>query len=337
MPIRQYRPTSPGRRGMSVNTFEEITRSRPERSLTEPLKKHAGRNNQGRITTRHRGGGAKRLYRIIDFKRNKDGVPAKVATIEYDPNRSARIALLHYVDGEKRYILAPLGLKVGDMVMSGPDAEPKVGNSLPLKNIPQGMVIHNIELTRGHGGQLVRGAGAAAQLMAKEGDYAQVRLPSGEQRMVHIMCRATIGQVGNLDHANESIGKAGRARHKGLTGAGLSHAQQQANRQIYCAPPQREPQQVERGENDVTFDQEGTIHPSLAAQKGGSDAAQRRQETDQDVVAVLDHPAANGGDEHRRPQRQNSCDGVYHREHGRPQAGRVRPHAPVHRPCGRQR
>ena len=216
MPIRQYRPTSPGRRGMSVNTFEEITRSKPERKLLEPLKKHAGRNNQGRITTRHRGGGAKRMYRIIDFKRNKDGVAAKVATIEYDPNRSARIALLHYVDGEKRYILAPLGLKVGDMLMSGPDAEPKVGNSLPLKNIPQGMVIHNIELTRGRGGQLVRGAGTAAQLMAKEGDYAQVRLPSGEQRMIHILCRATIGQVGNVDHANESIGKAGRARHMGL-------------------------------------------------------------------------------------------------------------------------
>jgi large subunit ribosomal protein L2 len=216
MPIRQYRPTSPGRRGMSVSTFEEITRSKPERKLLEPLKKHAGRNNQGRITTRHRGGGAKRMYRIIDFKRNKDGVPAKVATIEYDPNRSARIALLHYVDGEKRYILAPLGLKVGDMLMSGPDAEPKVGNSLPLKNIPQGMVIHNIELTRGHGGQLVRGAGTAAQLMAKEGDYAQVRLPSGEQRMIHILCRATIGQVGNVDHANVSIGKAGRARHMGL-------------------------------------------------------------------------------------------------------------------------
>jgi large subunit ribosomal protein L2 len=216
MPIRQYRPTSPGRRGMSVNTFEEITRSKPEKSLIEPLKKHAGRNNQGRITTRHRGGGAKRMYRIIDFKRNKDGIPAKVATIEYDPNRSARIALLHYVDGEKRYILAPLGLKVGDMLMSGPDAEPKVGNSLPLQNIPQGMVIHNIELTRGRGGQLVRGAGTAAQLMAKEGDYAQVRLPSGEQRMIHILCRATIGQVGNVDHANESIGKAGRARHMGL-------------------------------------------------------------------------------------------------------------------------
>ncbi len=216
MPIRQYRPTSPGRRGMSVNTFEEITRSKPERKLLEPLKKNGGRNNQGRITTRHRGGGAKRMYRLIDFKRNKDGVPAKVATIEYDPNRSARIALLHYVDGEKRYILAPLGLKVGDMLMSGPEAEPKVGNSLPLQNIPQGMVIHNIELTRGRGGQLVRGAGTSAQLMAKEGDYAQVRLPSGEQRMIHILCRATIGQVGNVDHANESIGKAGRARHMGL-------------------------------------------------------------------------------------------------------------------------
>jgi large subunit ribosomal protein L2 len=201
---------------MSVNTFDEITRSRPERSLLAPLKSKAGRNNAGRITTRHRGGGAKRRYRIIDFRRNKDGVPARVASIEYDPNRSARIALLHYVDGEKRYIIAPLGLKVGDMVMSGPDAEPRVGNSLPLKNIPQGMVIHNIELHRGHGGQLVRGAGTGAQLMAKEGDYAQVRLPSGEQRLIHIMCRATVGQVGNVDHANESIGKAGRARHMGL-------------------------------------------------------------------------------------------------------------------------
>jgi large subunit ribosomal protein L2 len=215
MPIRQYRPTSPGRRGMSVSSFEEITRTRPEKSLLAPMKSKAGRNNTGKITTRHRGGGVKRQYRIIDFKRNKDGIPARVASIEYDPNRSARIALLHYVDGEKRYILAPLGLKVGDMLMSGPDAEPKVGNSLPLKNIPQGMVIHNIELTRGRGGQLVRGAGTSAQLMAKEGDYAQVRLPSGEQRMISIVCRATIGQVGNLDHQNVSIGKAGRARHMG--------------------------------------------------------------------------------------------------------------------------
>jgi large subunit ribosomal protein L2 len=201
---------------MSVNTFEEITRSKPERSLVENLQKHAGRNSPGRITTRHRGGGAKRKYRSIDFRRDKDGVPAKVATIEYDPNRTARIALLHYVDGAKRYILAPLGLKVGDMLMSGPDAEPRVGNALPLKNIPTGMVIHNIELTQGKGGQMVRSAGVGAQLMAKEGDYAQVRLPSGEQRMVHILCKATIGQIGNVDHINESIGKAGRARQMGL-------------------------------------------------------------------------------------------------------------------------
>ncbi len=216
MPIRQYRPTSPGRRGMSTNTNDEVTRSKPERSLLAKIEQNAGRNNQGRITTRHRGGGEKRRYRIIDFRRDKDGVPAKVATIEYDPNRSARIALLHYVDGEKRYILAPLGLKVGDTVTSGPEAEPKIGNALPLKNIPQGMVIHNIELTRGRGGQLVRGAGTGAQLMAKEGDYAQVRLPSGEQRLIHILCRATIGQVGNVDHSNVSIGKAGRSRHMGL-------------------------------------------------------------------------------------------------------------------------
>ena len=216
MPIRQYRPTSPGRRGMSVNSFEEITRSVPERSLLEPVNQKAGRNHAGRITTRHRGGGAKKQYRIIDFRRSKDGIPAKVATIEYDPNRSARIALLHYADGEKRYILAPLGLKVGDSLMSGPDAEPRLGNTLPLKYIPQGMVIHNIELQSGRGGQLVRSAGVGAQLMAKDGDYAQVRLPSGEQRMIHILCRATVGQIGNVDHANVSIGKAGRASHMGL-------------------------------------------------------------------------------------------------------------------------
>lgn len=215
MPIKQYKPTSPGRRGMSVSTFEEITKTKPEKSLTVRLKKHAGRNNQGKITVRHRGGGAKRAYRLIDFKRNKLGVPAKVAAIEYDPNRSSRIALLHYLDGEKRYIIAPLGLKVGDKVEAGPEADIKVGNALPLKNIPTGTTIHNVELTRGRGGQLVRGAGAGAQLMAKEGDYAQLRLPSGEQRRVHIMCMATIGQVGNVDHENISIGKAGRSRHMG--------------------------------------------------------------------------------------------------------------------------
>src|SRR5947209_14986577 len=213
MPIKQYKPTSPGRRGMSVSTFEEITKTKPEKSLTVALKKHSGRNNQGKITVRHRGGGAKRAYRIIDFKRNKFGVPAKVAAIEYDPNRSARIALLHYVDGEKRYIIAPVGLKVGDRVMAGPEADIKPGNALPLKNIPAGTTIHNIELTRGRGGQMVRGAGAGAQLMAKEGDFALIRLPSGEQRRVHILCTATIGQVGNIDHENQSIGKAGRSRH----------------------------------------------------------------------------------------------------------------------------
>ena len=200
---------------MSVSTFEEITKTKPEKSLVVKLKKHAGRNNQGKITTRHRGGGAKRAYRLIDFKRNKLGVPAKVAAIEYDPNRSARIALLHYLDGEKRYILAPVGLKVGDRVMAGPDADIRPGNALPLRNIPTGTTIHNIELTRGRGGQMARGAGAGAQLMAKEGDYALIRLPSGEQRRVHILCMATIGQVGNVDHENQSIGKAGRARHMG--------------------------------------------------------------------------------------------------------------------------
>jgi len=215
MPIRQYKPTSPGRRGMSVSTFEEITKTKPEKSLTVKLKKHSGRNNQGKITVRHRGGGAKRAYRIIDFKRNKFGVPAKVAAIEYDPNRTARIALLHYADGEKRYIIAPVGIKVGDRVEAGPDADIRVGNALPLKNIPTGTTIHNIELERGRGGQLARGAGVGAQLMAKEGDYALLRLPSGEQRQVHILCMATIGQVGNADHENRSIGKAGRKRHMG--------------------------------------------------------------------------------------------------------------------------
>jgi len=200
---------------MSVSTFEEITKTRPEKSLTVRLKKHAGRNNQGKITTRHRGGGAKRAYRLIDFKRNKLGVPARVAAIEYDPNRSSRIALLHYLDGEKRYILAPVGLKVGDQVVAGPEADIKPGNALPVKNIPTGTTIHNVELQRGRGGQIVRSAGVGAQLMAKEGNYALLRLPSGEQRNVHILCMATIGQVGNVDHENQSIGKAGRSRHMG--------------------------------------------------------------------------------------------------------------------------
>jgi len=215
MPVRTYKPTSPGRRGMSVSTFEEVTRTRPERSLLEKKTSTAGRNNQGRMTSRHRGGGVKRRYRVIDFKRDKFGVPARVFSIEYDPNRSARIALLHYLDGAKRYILAPQGLKVGDMVMSGPEAEIRVGNAMPLRNVPTGSVIHNIELRAGRGGQIVRSAGVAAQLMAKEGDYAVVRLPSGEQRLIHLNCMATLGQVGNLEHENIKIGKAGRSRYLG--------------------------------------------------------------------------------------------------------------------------
>ena len=215
MAVKKFKPTSPGRRTMTVSAFEEITTDKPEKSLLVPLKKNAGRNVYGRITARHRGGGHKRQYRLIDFKRNKDGIPATVATIEYDPNRSARIALLNYADGEKRYILAPHGLKVGDKVMSGPEADIKVGNALPLKNIPVGTMIHNIELKIAKGGQIVRSAGTAAQLMAKEGNYAHVRLPSGEVRLVHVNCRATVGQVGNLEHENITIGKAGRSRWMG--------------------------------------------------------------------------------------------------------------------------
>ena len=215
MALKVYRPTSPGRRGMSNVTFEEITKSKPEKSLLLPLKKRAGRNSQGRITVRHRGGGAKRRLRLLDFKRNKFGVPGRVAAIEYDPNRSAYIALIYYADGEKRYILAPSGLSVGDTIMSGSDAEVKPGNSLPLKLIPAGSQIHNIELERGRGGQLVRSAGTAAQLMVKEGEYALVRLPSGEIRRIRSECLATIGQVGNIDHQSIKLGKAGRKRWLG--------------------------------------------------------------------------------------------------------------------------
>jgi len=215
MAIKIYKPTSPGRRGMSVSTFEEVTRSRPERSLVVGLRKRAGRNNEGRVTVRHRGGGNKRLYRVIDFKRNKIGIPGRVASIEYDPNRSARIALVVYADGEKRYILAPLDLKVGVQLLAGPTAEMRVGNALPLRNIPLGTMIHNIEMYPGRGGQMVRSAGAAAQVMAKEGAYVTVRLPSGEMRRVLTECMATIGQVGNTDHANINYGKAGRKRWLG--------------------------------------------------------------------------------------------------------------------------
>ncbi|MGB9779935.1 MAG: 50S ribosomal protein L2 [Caldanaerobacter sp.] len=215
MGIKAYKPTSPGRRQMTVLTFEEVTKKEPEKSLLAPLKKKAGRNVYGRITVRHRGGGHKRRYRIIDFKRDKDGIPGKVAAIEYDPNRTAFIALIHYADGEKRYIIAPHGLKVGDVIESGENVDIKVGNALPLRNIPVGTIVHNIELIPGKGGQLVRAAGAAAQLMAKEGDYVHIRMPSGEIRLINANCRATIGQVSNIDHENIKIGKAGRSRWLG--------------------------------------------------------------------------------------------------------------------------
>ena len=215
MAVKKFKPTTPSRREMTMATFEEITTNVPEKSLLVSLKKNGGRNAQGKITVRHRGGGAKRKYRVIDFKRNKDGVPAKVATIEYDPNRSAYIALVVYADGEKRYIIAPAGLAVGDVVVSGPEADIKAGNALPLKNIPVGTVVHNIELQAGKGAQLVRSAGASAQLMAKEGDYATLRLPSGEMRYVRIECRATVGTVSNSTNDIVNIGKAGRKRHMG--------------------------------------------------------------------------------------------------------------------------
>lgn len=215
MALKKYRPTTPSRRFLTGSTFEEITKEKPEKSLLMPLKKRAGRNVYGRVTVRHRGGGNKRHYRLIDFKRDKVDIPARVAAIEYDPNRSARIALLNYADGEKRYIVAPVGLSVGDTVVAGPNAEIRPGHSLPLSSIPLGTMIYNVELKKGKGGQLARSAGASAQLMAKEGKYAQMKLPSGEVRLVHLDCTATVGQVGNLDHENISLGKAGRSRWLG--------------------------------------------------------------------------------------------------------------------------
>jgi large subunit ribosomal protein L2 len=215
MAIKVYKPTSPGRRGMTGNSFEELTSDKPERSLLRTLTSQAGRNVRGKVTVRHQGGGHKRMYRVVDFRRDKLGIPARVTSIQYDPNRSARIALLTYADGEKRYILAPLELKVGDSLLSGPQAEVRPGNAMPLANIPLGTLVHNVELQLGRGGQLVRSAGVAAQLLAKEGDYATLRLPSGEMRRVHLRCMATIGQVGNTDHGNIKLGKAGRSRWMG--------------------------------------------------------------------------------------------------------------------------
>lgn len=269
MAVKTFKPYTPGRRNMTVASFDEITTNKPERSLVERLQKHAGRNQQGRLTVRHQGGGHKRLYRVIDFKRNKDGVPAKVATIEYDPNRSARIALLHYVDGEKRYILAPNGLKVGDTIMSGPEADIKTGNALPLKKIPVGTQIHNIEMKIGKGGQMVRSAGASAQLMAKEGDHALLRLPSGELRKVHVNCKATVGQVGNLEHENITIGKAGRSRWLGI---------RPANRGVAMNPIDH-PHGGGEGRSPV-----GRKHPVTPWGKHAMGAKTRRNKTSDEMI-----------------------------------------------------
>jgi large subunit ribosomal protein L2 len=216
MPVKKYKPVTPGQRGMTGYTFEEITKSNPERSLLLPRRRQGGRNAHGRVTVRHRGGGHQRNIRIVDFKRDKRGIPAKIAAIEYDPNRTARLALLHYADGEKRYILAPLGVKVGDSIISSQSAEIRPGNALPISSIPVGTLLHNIELQEGKGGQLVRSAGGSAQLLAKEGDFAQIRMPSGEVRLIRQACYATIGQIGNVDHGNIKLGKAGRKRHLGI-------------------------------------------------------------------------------------------------------------------------
>lgn len=269
MAVKTFKPYTPGRRNMTVSSFDEITTNKPERSLVERLQKHAGRNQQGRLTVRHQGGGHKRLYRVIDFKRNKDGVPAKVATIEYDPNRSARIALLYYVDGEKRYILAPNGLKVGDTIMSGPEADIKTGNALPLKKIPVGTQIHNIEMKIGKGGQMVRSAGASAQLMAKEGEHALLRLPSGELRKVHVNCKATIGQVGNLEHENITIGKAGRSRWLGI---------RPANRGVAMNPIDH-PHGGGEGRSPV-----GRKHPVTPWGKHAMGAKTRRNKTSDEMI-----------------------------------------------------
>ena len=370
MALKKYKPTSPGRRFMSVSTFEEVTKTTPERSLTEPLKKTGGRNNNGRITTRHQGGGHKRRYRVIDFKRTKDGVPAKVAAIEYDPNRSARIALLHYLDGAKAYIIAPARLRVGAMVESGPAADIKPGNALPLENIPTGTMVHNVELKPGQGAKMARSAGASVQLVAKDDGYGVLRLPSGEMRRVPLTCRATVGQVGNTDHENQSGGKAGRSRWKGKRpavrgsamnpvdhphggGEGKSkggrhpvtpwgvptlgkrtrrEAQgiQQADR---SRPPPREGQAL--SEQIV---EEGAFRGGAADEPDRVHERGQREADDSHLVALVHDLPRHGRAHDRGPRRPQARAGLRQRADGRAQARRVRPHpdvqGPRRRPAG---
>ena len=300
MAIKKYKPTTPGRRGMTVTDYSLLSKVEPERSLLEPMKKHAGRNNTGRITVRHHGGGNRTKYRVIDFKRNKFDVPATVKTLEYDPNRSAFIALIEYTDGVKSYILAPDGLKVGDTVMAGPNADIKPGNALPFENIPVGTMIHNIELYPGKGGQLVRSAGVMAQLMAKENGYALVRLPSGEMRNVRLNCIATVGVVSNLDHENVNLGKAGRKRHMGVrpgrsqqpahpvgqAGTGPQDSQTSCSlRQVHRQARQR----LREETNYVQKHQEGPLRPAFSAEESRGHERERQKERHQDLEPFLHH------------------------------------------------
>jgi large subunit ribosomal protein L2 len=363
MGIKKWKPTSPGRRFMQTSTYEEITKKEPEKSLTVGLRKSGGRNNMGRVTARHRGGGNKRLYRIIDFKRNKDGVAAKVVAIEYDPNRSARIALLQYEDGEKRYILAPVGLEVGATVMNGPDADILPGNALPLQNIPVGTLVHNIELNPGKGGQLARSAGAAAQILAKEGNYATLRMPSGEMRLVHLSCRATVGQVGNLDHENEVWGKAGQIALAGTPPAcarlgddpARSPARRRRRQSAHRTAPPQDPvgqacarrqdptqqahQPIHSQAEEITYGaltKEGTLCRSEVDEEGAGDdgRAARTEATHQNLVAPLDDCARNDRADLRCPRRAQACTRLCDGADGRAQAGRVR--ADAHLPRTRR-
>ena len=344
MGVKQYKPTSPGRRFQTVSDFAEITTSKPEKSLLAPKPKKAGRNNNGRITTRHQGGGTKQRYRIIDFKRNKDGVPAKVATIEYDPNRSARIALLHYVDGEKRYIIHPKGLKVGDMVMSGPEADIKPGNALPLANIPVGTLVHNVELQPGKGAAIARSAGTSIQLMGKEGNYAILRMPSSEMRRVLITCRATIGEVGNAEHSNIKVGKAGRNRWKGIRPSvrgtvmnPVDHPHGGGEGKNKSATPRRPPAAsssvVARSSaealrsNSEQKSEKGSFRRAAPSRPYRGYERGRRKERHQDLVSCQHHLPGHGGPHHRRARWPQARAGLRYRIHGRPQAGRVRAYA----------
>ena len=356
MPVRRFKPTSPGRRHMSVSDFAEVTKSRPEKALTEKLTKKGGRNNTGRITTRHQGGGHKRRYRIIDFKRTKDGVPAKVAAIEYDPNRSARIALLHYADGFKAYILAPAGVRVGSFVQSGPDADIKAGNALPLENIPTGTLVHNVELKPGKGGQMARSAGSGVQLVAKDGGYATLRLPSGEMRRVLLTCRATVGQVGNVEHGNMTIGKAGRSRWLGkrptVRGSAMNPVDHPHGGGEGKSKGGRHPvtpwgvptlgkrtrskhkesdKLIVRGRrrgkdkrNESKFE-EGPFHRGAPAREDRVDERLGLEADGSHLVAQLDRLPADGGSHDRGPRRPQARAGVHLGADGRPQARRVRP------------